>query len=85
LTKGVLTKLIIFTKKELSWTKMTVIVDVVVVNSVMWAEGVGRGVKGVRVKGWGSCYQAGDQSGWEFATMSKKLALQVSRGSLFFL
>jgi hypothetical protein len=36
----------------LSRTKKTEIVDVVVVNSVMWAEGVGEGVKGVRVKGW---------------------------------
>jgi hypothetical protein len=63
--------------------KKTVIVDVVIGNSVMWAEGGGKGVKG-EVKGWGSCYQTGDQSGWEFATVSKKLALQVSRGSLFF-
>jgi hypothetical protein len=29
-------------------------------------------------------YQARDQSGWEFTTMSKKLALQLSRGSLSF-
>jgi hypothetical protein len=41
-------------------------------------------VEGARAKGWGSCYQTGDQSGWEFATMSKKLALQVSWGFLFF-
>jgi hypothetical protein len=42
-------------------------------------------VKGVRVKGRGSCYQARDLSGWGFATMSKILALQVSgvlRGSI---
>jgi hypothetical protein len=35
----------------MSWTKKTEIVDVVIVNSVMWAEGVGKGVKGVRVHG----------------------------------
>jgi hypothetical protein len=62
--------------------KKTVIVDVIIVNSVMWAEEVER-VKGARVKGWGSFWQAGDQSGWEFATMSRKLALQESRGSFF--
>ncbi len=39
-------------------------------------------MKGNRFKGWGSSYQARGQSGWEFATMSKKLAFQVSRGSL---
>jgi hypothetical protein len=39
-------------------------------------------VKGVEAKGWGSCYQTGDQGGWEFITMSKELARQVSRGSL---
>jgi hypothetical protein len=55
-----------------------VIVDVVIVNSLLWAEGVGMGVKGVRVKGWGSCYQVGHQRGWQFATMTKILALQVS-------
>jgi hypothetical protein len=32
--------------------KKTKIVDVVVVYSVMWAEGVREGVKGARVKGW---------------------------------
>ncbi len=42
-------------------------------------------MKRARVKGWGSCYQARDQRGWEFATMSKKLALQVSWGSLLLL
>ncbi len=31
--------------------KKTVIVDVVVVNSVMWAEGMGKGWKGVKVTG----------------------------------
>jgi hypothetical protein len=61
----------------LAWTKKTMIVDVIIVNSVMWAEGWERGE-------WGSCYQTGDQSGWEFATMSKKLALQVSWGFLLF-
>jgi hypothetical protein len=65
--------------------KKTMIVDVVVVN-VMCNVGLGGGkwVKGARVKGWGRCYQAGNQSGWEFATMSKKLALQVSRGFFYF-
>jgi hypothetical protein len=47
---------------------------------------VGKGVKGARAKGWGSCYQTGDQGGWEFffffVAMSRKLAFQVSRGSL---
>jgi hypothetical protein len=62
-----------------------VIVDVVIVNSVMLAEMAGNGVKGAWVKGWGSCYQAMDQSGGEFATMSKILALQVSQGSLLFM
>jgi hypothetical protein len=51
---------------------------------LMWVKGDGKGVKRIRVNGWGSWYQAGDQSGWEFATMSKKLALQVSQGLLFF-
>jgi hypothetical protein len=60
------------------------IVDVVVVNSIMLAEGGGEGVKGARVKGWGSSYQARDQSGWEFAPMSKNLVFQVSRGSSLF-
>ncbi len=41
-------------------------------------------MKGAKVKGWGSCYQAGDQSGGEITNVSKKLALQVSQGSLFF-
>jgi hypothetical protein len=44
----------------------------------------GKGLKGVKAKGWGSCYQNGDQGGWEFVTTSKKLALQVSGGSLSF-
>jgi hypothetical protein len=35
-------------------------------------------VKGVKAKGWASCYQTGDQGGWEFVTTSKKLALRVS-------
>ncbi len=50
------------------------IVDVVIVNNVTWAEEVGKGVKGARVKVWGSYYQARDQNGWEFTTVSKKLA-----------
>jgi hypothetical protein len=41
-------------------------------------------VKGVRVKGWGSCYQTRDQVGWGFATMRKILAFQVSWGSFLF-
>jgi hypothetical protein len=63
--------------------KKTVIVDVVIVNSVMWAEGWQRGKRG-KSQGWGSCYQTGDQGGWEFVTTSKKLALQVSKGLLLF-
>jgi hypothetical protein len=48
---------------------------------------VGKGEKSERVKtkGWGSCYQTGNQGGWELVTTSKKLALQVSRGSCCFL
>ncbi len=46
----------------------------------MWAEGW-EGMRGEKAKGWGSCYQTGDRSEWEFATMSKKLALQVIGGS----
>jgi hypothetical protein len=65
----------------LSPTKKTVIVDVVIVDSVMWAEGWERGERG-KSQGWSSCYQTGDQGGWKFVTMSKKLALQVSRGFL---
>ncbi len=66
------------TQYLLSWLKKTKIVDVVVVIqcSVGWRGG--KGVKGVRVKGWSSCYQARDQSGWGFATKSKTLAFQVS-------
>ncbi len=45
----------------------------------------GKGVKVVKTKGWGSCCQTGNQGGGKFVTMSKKLALQVSRGSLLFL
>jgi hypothetical protein len=55
----------------------------------MWAEGWegGKGERGegAKTKGWGRCYQTGNQSGREFVTMSKKLAIQVSRGSLLFL
>jgi hypothetical protein len=67
----------------LSRTKKIEIVDVVVVKSVMWAEGWGRGERG-KSQGVGSRYQTRDQSGWEFAPMSKKLAFQVSRGFLLF-
>ncbi len=63
--------------------KKTLVVDIVLVNSVRWAEG-GKGVKGAKAKGWDSCYQTRDGSGWEFITTIKKLALQVSRGSLLF-
>ncbi len=55
-------------------------VDFVLVNSKMGAEGWERGERG-KSQGWGSCYQTGDQGGWEFATTSEKLALQISRGS----
>jgi hypothetical protein len=43
-----------------------------------------KGVKGVKANGLGSCYQTGDQGGWEFVTTSKKLAPQVSGDSLLF-
>ncbi len=65
-------------------TKKTGIVDVVIVISVMWAKGWGRGVRG-KSQRVGSSYLARDQSGWGFATMSKKLAFQVSRSFLLFL
>jgi hypothetical protein len=42
--------------------KKTVIVDVIFVTSVMWAEGWERGER-VKAKGQGSCYQTGDQGG----------------------
>jgi hypothetical protein len=35
--------------------------------------------KGVKAKGWDSCYQPRDQGGWKFVTTSKELALQVKR------
>jgi hypothetical protein len=57
------------------------IVDAIIVNSVMWAEGWERGERG-KSQGWGSCYQTEDQGGWEFVTTSKKLAFQVNRGFL---
>jgi hypothetical protein len=70
----------------LSQTKKTVIFDVVVVNSVLGLKGW-EGVKRVGIKGWGRCYQARDQSGWGFATMSKTPDFQVKLGLpfLFFL
>jgi hypothetical protein len=58
----------------------TEIVDVVVVIKCNVNRGSGKEVKGVGIKGWGSCYHARDQSGWGFATMSKTLAFQVSMG-----
>jgi hypothetical protein len=60
-----------------------VIVDVVFVNSVLWAEGWEGGERG-KAKGWDSCYQRGDQSGGGFSITSKKLALQVSRFLIIF-
>jgi hypothetical protein len=48
-------------------TKKTEIVDVVIVNSVMWAEGWGRGERG-KSQRVGSSYLARDQSGWGFDT-----------------
>ncbi len=42
----------------MSRTKKTMTVDIVFVTSVIWAEGRGRG-KGLKAKGWGSCYQTG--------------------------
>jgi hypothetical protein len=50
----------------------------------MWAEGWGRGERG-KNRGVGSSYLARDQSGWRFATKSKKLALQVGGFLLLFL
>ncbi len=47
------------------------VVDVPYVNIVTWSVGwVRRG--GRTGKGWGSCEQTRDKSGWEFATTSKK-------------
>ncbi len=67
-------------KKELSWTKKTMIVDVVVVNSVVWAKGWGRGERGNSQR-MGRSYLCSMVPEWMgFATMSKKLAFQVSRG-----
>ncbi len=61
-------------------------VDVIFVLNVMGTEGLERGerVKGVKAKGWGSCYHTGDQGGWDFVTTSKKLVLQLSGDSLLF-
>jgi hypothetical protein len=42
---------LIFLEMFLSRTKKTVIVDVVLVNSVMWAEGWEKGSAGARVMG----------------------------------
>ncbi len=42
-------------------------------------------MKGVKAKGWGSCYQTRDKGGWGFVTMSIKLALQVTNMGLLFL
>jgi hypothetical protein len=39
-------------------------------------------VKGVKAKGWDSCYQKRDQGVWEFITTNKKLDLQVSKVGL---
>jgi hypothetical protein len=43
-----------------------------------------KGVKGVKAKGWDSCYQPVDQGAWEFVTTSKKLALQVSKTGILY-
>jgi hypothetical protein len=61
--------------------KKTKIVDVVVV--IVRAKGVGGGEGGLESKGEGSWFQARDQSGWEFATMSKTSAFQVGGFFLF--
>jgi hypothetical protein len=42
-----------------------------------------KGVRGVKAKGWGSCWQTRDKGGWEFVTTSKKLVLEVSNMGLF--
>jgi hypothetical protein len=55
----------------LSRMKTTVIVDVVYVNNVIQTMGCER-VRGVKAKGWGSCWQTRDKGGWVFATMSKE-------------
>jgi hypothetical protein len=31
-----------------------------------------KGMKGVKAKGWGSCWQSRDKGSWEFITMSKE-------------
>jgi hypothetical protein len=61
--------------------KKTVIVDVVITHNV--GQRGGKGVRGNRKLRVGSCYQARDQSGWGFATMSKTSAFQVS-GNFFY-
>jgi hypothetical protein len=66
----------------MSKTKKTMIVDVAYANSLMRIVGWEGGETGKKPKGWGSCYQTGDQGGWEFVTTSKKLALQVSKTRL---
>jgi hypothetical protein len=70
-----------------SRTKKTVIVDVIFVSSVMWAEGWERGERGERCENQrvGQVLPDWDQGGWEFVTTSKKLALQVNGGSFLFL
>jgi hypothetical protein len=46
--------------------------------TVVWAKGVGGGEGRLESKGEGSWFQARDQSGWGFATMSKTSVFQVS-------
>jgi hypothetical protein len=50
---------------------MTEIVNVVDVNNemCMWGE---KGVKMVKAKGWGSCWQTRDKGGWELVTTRKE-------------
>ncbi len=38
----------------------------------LWGEKGLKGVKVVKAKGRGNCYQTGEQGGWEFVTTSKK-------------
>jgi hypothetical protein len=62
----------------------TEIVDVIVIILYNVKRRGGKEVKGIGIKGWGSCYQARDQSGSGLATMSKTHAFQVNMGFLSF-
>jgi hypothetical protein len=61
----------------LSWTRKTEIVGVVYVNDVILTVGCER-ARGVKAKGWNSCWQTRDKGGWDLLPRAKKLALQVS-------